>query len=178
MIGIYFMPVLPTPAAYFSSGNRFDDPSPQPAMLRCAILAALLLWAPAVSAQQLPSENDIFAFYCMGAFRVSTAGAAENYRKACPTGHERHCDRMREVANTNEESLNRVRRYLVARGYLSGAQRGVAAQLELTVRSGQDDERRCLEWRANNLEAVLAGRDEPQFCRQTNKCGDLSRLAM
>ena len=34
------------------------------------VLDRQLLCAPAVSAQQLPSENDIFAFYCMGqAFR-------------------------------------------------------------------------------------------------------------
>jgi hypothetical protein len=147
-------------------------------MLKRAILAALLLWMPAANAQQMLSENDIFALYCMGVFRVSTAGSAENYRKACPTGNERHCDWMRDVGKTSEAGLNRVKRYLAARGYLFGAQPALVSQMELAARSGEDDERGCLEWRMNNLEAVLAGRNEPQFCKQRDKCGDLSRLPM
>jgi|HubBroStandDraft_6_1064221.scaffolds.fasta_scaffold19372_1 hypothetical protein len=146
-------------------------------MLKRAILAALLLWMPAVNAQQL-SENDIFALYCMGAVRVTTARSAQNSPNARPTGYEQTCNLICEAEKAEEEGLNRVKRYLTARGYLSSAQRGVAAQLEFTVRSGEDDERRCLEWQMNNAEAVSAGRDEPQFCKQTDKCADLCRLPM
>jgi hypothetical protein len=148
-------------------------------MARIGLLAAVtaaLLPVAAVNAQQL-SENDIFALYCLGTFRFSSAGLAENYRKACPTGNETDCDWMRDVGKTNEDGLNRVKRYLAARGYLSGGQPGLTSQMEVAARSGEDDMRRCLEWRMNNLDAVLAGR-EPQFCKQTDKCGDLSRLPM
>ena len=85
---------------------------------------------------------------------------------------------MRDTAKANEDELNRVKRYLAARGYLSATQRGLVSQMELAARSGEDDGRRCLDWRMNNLQAVLDGRDEPQFCKQTDKCGDLSRLPM
>jgi hypothetical protein len=116
-------------------------------MLRRAILATLLLWAPAVSAQQMPSENDIFALYCMGVFRASTEVFAQNYPSTCPSGNERGCQSMRETYSTNEDGLNRTQRYLIARGYMSCAQRGIAPQLVLTTSSGENDQRRCLEWR-------------------------------
>ena len=85
---------------------------------------------------------------------------------------------MREAGKTSEDGLNRVKRYLAARGYLSGAQLGLVSQMELAAGSGENDERRCMEWRINNTQAVLERRDEPQFCNQTDKCGNLSRLPM
>jgi hypothetical protein len=142
-----------------------------------AVIVAALLPAAGVNAQQL-SENDIFALHCMGTLRVFAAGSAESYGTACPTGNEQDCGLMRDTAKANEDELNRVKRYLAARGYLSATQRGLVSQMELAARSGEDDGRRCLDWRMNNLQAVLDGRDEPQFCKQTDKCGDLSRLPM
>jgi hypothetical protein len=84
--------------------------------LLTAVVAALLPVA-AANAQQL-SENDIFALYCLGVFRFSSAGLAENYRKACPTGNEQDCAWMRGVGKTSEDGFNRVKRYIGARGYL------------------------------------------------------------
>jgi hypothetical protein len=146
-------------------------------MLRRAILVPLLLWASTAGAQQMPSEKDIFALYCMGVFRVSTEAFAQNYSSACPTGNERGCQLIREAYSTNENGLKQTKRYLLARGYLSGAQQGIVPQLLFTVKSGEDDQRRCVTWRMNNLEAVLEGR-KPQFCKQADKCGDFSRLPM
>jgi hypothetical protein len=145
--------------------------------LLAAAAAAALIPVATINAQQL-SENDIFALYCMGTFRVSAAGSAESYRTACPTGNEQHCSWMREAAKAREDGLNRVKRYLAARGYLSATQPGHVSQMELAARSGEDDGRRCLNWRMNNLQAVLERQDEPEFCKQTDKCGDLSRLPM
>lgn len=145
--------------------------------LRAAAAAAALLPVAAINAQQL-SENDIFALYCMGTFRVSAAGSAESYRTACPTGNEQHCGWMREAAKANEDGLNRVKRYLAARGYFTASQPGLVRQMDLAAKSGEDGGRRCLDCRMNNLQAVLEGRDEPQFCKQTDRCGDLSRLTM
>jgi hypothetical protein len=149
-------------------------------MMRIGLLvagAAALLPMLAANAQRAPSENDIFALYCLGVFRASTETFAQSYASACPTGNERGCQSMRESNKTNEEGLNRTKRYLVARGHMSGAERGIAKTMMFTVRRGEDDGRQCLNWRMNNIEAVLADH-EPQFCKQTDKCGDLSRLPM
>jgi hypothetical protein len=140
-------------------------------------VAAALLPAAAINAQQL-SENDIFALYCLGTFRVVGAASAESYLTACPTGNEQHCDWLRNASKSNEDGLSSVKKYLAARGYLSGGRPGLASQMEVAANGGEDDVRRCLDWRMNNLEAFLAHRDQPQFCKQTDKCGDLSRLPM
>jgi hypothetical protein len=142
-----------------------------------AAFAAALLPAAAINAQQV-SENDIFALYCLGTFRVVGAASAESYLTACPTGNEQHCDWMCKANKSNEDGLSRVKKYLAARGFLSGGQPRLISQIEVAVRSGEDDVRRCLDWRMSNLEAFLAHRDEPQFCKQTDKWGDLSRLPM
>jgi len=109
-------------------------------MMRIGLLvagAAALLPMVAANAQQAPSENDIFALYCLGVFRASTETFVQSYASAW----------------------------------------GIAKTIMFTVRRGEDDGRQCLNWRMNNLEAVLAAH-EPQFCKQTDKCGDLSRLPM
>jgi hypothetical protein len=116
-----------------------------------ASAAALLLWVPLINAQQMPSEDDIFALYCMGVFRVSTEAFAQNYSSACPTGNERGCQLIRETYSTNENGLKQTKRYLLARGYLSGAQQGIVPQMLFTVKSGEDDQRRCSAWRIDNL---------------------------
>ena len=85
---------------------------------------------------------------------------------------------MRKASKSNEDGLSRVKKYLAARGYLSGGRPGLASQMEVAANGGEDDVRRCLDWRMNKLEAFLAHRDQPQFCKQTDKCGDLSRLPM
>lgn len=140
-------------------------------------VAAALLPAAAVNAQQL-SENDIFALYCLGTFRVVGEASAESYLTACPKGNEHHCDWMRKANKSNEDGLSRVKKYLAGRGYLSGGQPGLTSKMEVAAKGGEDDVRRCLDWRMNNLEAFLAHRDQPQFCKRTDKCGDLSRLQM
>jgi hypothetical protein len=109
---------------------------------------------------------------------VVGAASAESYLTACPTGNEQHCDWMRKANKSNEGGLSRVKKYLAARGYLSGGRPGLPSQMEVAANGGEDDVRRCLDWRMNNLEAFLAHRDQPQFCKQTDKCGDLSRLPM
>ena len=144
-------------------------------MTRIRLLAAIMLAlapAAAVNAQQLLSENDIFALYCMGVFQSATRSLSQY----CPTGAEQAC--QSEGYKTNQAGLNRVKRYLSARGYLPSAQHGLVARMALAIGGGEDDETECAQWRMNNPQAVLEGRDEPPSCKQTDKCGNLSRLPM
>jgi hypothetical protein len=60
--------------------------------------------AAAINAQQL-SENDIFALYCLGTFRVVGAASADSYLTAFPTGNEQHCDWIRKASKSNEDGL-------------------------------------------------------------------------
>ena len=103
----------------------------------------------------MPSETEICPGHRTGRLSSFDRGSSGKLSEGLSYGTNGIATGCVRSPTPSRKSLNRVRRYLVARGYLSGAQRGVAAQLELTVRSGQDDERRCLEWRMRTSKRFL-----------------------
>jgi hypothetical protein len=105
----------------------------------------MLLPAPSIAQGQRvqPSENDIFALYCFGVLKFYTDGFDQGYSNACPTGQERGCDVLRAGIAKRREGLNRVTRYISARGYRSGAQTGIQQQLIFSIRSGESDAQKC-----------------------------------
>jgi hypothetical protein len=141
-----------------------------------AIILAILLPAPTMAQGQRvqPSENDIFALYCFGVLQYRVQVFDRSYPGACPTGQERGCDLFRETGARQKDNHERARRYIIARGYLAGAQTGIQQQLMITVRSGEGDAQQCSGW----LDALAAGLPPPSACERTDRCDDLSRLPM
>jgi hypothetical protein len=142
-----------------------------------AASAAILLPGMAANAQQMMlSETDMFALYCFGILKTHTEGFDLFYPKSCPTGQERGCDADRAAIEKKREALNRVLRYITARGYSGTLAAGVAEQVHFTANSGASDARKCLTERLDNLGA--GRRTPPPVCALTQQCDDLSRLPM
>ncbi|MDP2329819.1 MAG: hypothetical protein Q8M19_03875 [Reyranella sp.] len=81
---------------------------------------------------------------------------------------------MREAIETIEEGRALTRQYLAARAV---ERRGLTGRLLLAVRTGEDEQKRCLRWRIENLGSSPAG-GLPRYCRQADMCRDLARLSL
>jgi hypothetical protein len=149
-------------------------------MMRFRLLAAsaaTLLPMMAANAQQtMLSENDIFALYCFGVHKTYTEGFDFIYPQSCPTGQERGCDGLRAANVKREDWLNRVRRYITARGYTGVLAASIAEQVRFTANSGASDTQKCIVETLENLKA--SRRPPPPVCGLVQRCEDLSRLPM
>jgi hypothetical protein len=104
------------------------------------------------------SETDIFALYCFGVHKTYSEGFYFIYPQSCPTGQERGCDGLRAANVKREDWLNRVRRYITARGYSGALAVSTAERLRFTVNSGVSDTQKCI---VETLENVKASRRAP-----------------
>jgi hypothetical protein len=145
------------------------------AMLLAVCVTTLSHVASANAQGVMPSENDIFALYCLGVLGTAVTSFDEFYPVACPTGQERDCVRSLAVAAKRRNELARVRRYVTARGYSSSdLTENIVEQIAFTIKSGAGDAQRCLKETADDLTAHR--RSTPAVCTQIQRCGDLSRL--
>jgi len=133
---------------------------------------ALLAVAASARAEAPLSDDDRFALYCMGALQSATRTIQRLYPAACPTGRERGCMAMRESIAAIEEGRERTLAYLSKR---VDERRGITGQLPLTLQIGEQEQKRCLRWRLENLDIPEAG-PEPRYCQRTERCKDLSHL--
>lgn len=145
--------------------------------LRAAIAATVLSVTAAANAQQtMLSETDIFALYCFGVHKTYSEGFDFIYPQSCPTGQERGCDGLRAANVKREDWLNRVRRYITARGYSGALAVSTAERVRFTVNSGVSDTQKCIVETLENLKA--SRRAPPPVCGLVQRCEDLSRLPM
>ncbi len=135
-------------------------------------VTALLTASATAHGQQALSENDRVAFYCLGALQAATETLLQIYPSACPTGRERGCALMREAIATIEEERAQTRQHVTAR---IGERRQLRGQLLLAMRTGEVEQKRCLQWRIQNAD-FPAARREPGSCRRTDQCRDLGQL--
>jgi hypothetical protein len=171
-----------------------------PILAWAAAVAALASWALLpVHAQDAPTDNDLFASYCVGALEQWSVHQQQTLRTPCSGAQTDSCNQVHDgVAASNaevNEHLTHVKRYLMARGFFSGGQpRSSLTGLLVAKQSGEADTKRCLDWMNANLETILAETmkctqqagspaqkacleaGDPDFCRRSRRCDDTSRL--
>jgi hypothetical protein len=144
--------------------------------LLAASAATLATMTAATAQQTMLSETDIFALYCFGVHKTYSEGFDFIYPQSCPTGQEGGCDGLRAANVKRQDWLNRVRRYITARGYTGAIAASIAERVRFTVDSGVSDTQKCI---VETLERLNASRRAPSpVCGLVQRCEDLSRLPM
>jgi hypothetical protein len=159
----------------------------------------VLAGAYSVSAQDIPTDTELFAAYCLGALTQVSATQQQLLDKPCPSGHEVACNRGKSALSQSNAEVNerliRTKRYLETRLF---GQRSSATSTGMLVaqQTGETDAKRCSDWTNANFEKVIdsamkcryaEGSSEqktcleagqPDFCKQSKRCNDLSRLPL
>lgn len=141
---------------------------PDRAMQAGAVLLLLsVVFGTAASAQ--PSDNDIFASYCLGVLIPKEQGLKTVAKLACTEERKFSvpCLKFSKDSEATTARLASVRRYLVARGYLTGADRLSHPGLNSALRSADTDVEECDE-----------SKDQDPICLRLRRCDDVSRLPM
>jgi hypothetical protein len=154
----------------------------------------LILVVSTASAQSVPTDNDLFAAYCMGS-KQRRLETQRNYQEKCRWGaDQRACYATRLGLKQDEERWTRVRDYLLVKGYLSnGLIVDTQKALILASRNGYKDTAECEVWIEENTQLSIDRcwkgqsddaftacimRVQPPVCHQQHRCDDLTRLPM
>lgn len=159
----------------------------------CSVLAfALACLSMGTSAQQDPSENDLFAAYCTGALRAEIPVYRSRWLSDGSGTSDWLKNAMADGLVAMEARLAKTARYLAARGYGTSAS---TPSILFAISSGESDFAQCDQWRFSknaqiHTECRAAHNDaqarvdqcfesqQPLTCKSIAKCGDVSRLPM
>ena len=161
---------------------------------RAILLVALpmILGAGMAFAQDIPTDQELFASYCYGV-EQARANVVKPPLTPC-TSQKEICDHlsqaMRDGATQQAERMQRLRRYLAAKGYVTGQRSEPAFQASIAaVKTGQADHAICNQDGSGDraFTDCLSCRDAPackkcvadalsEKCKKTQRCFDLSAL--
>lgn len=166
-------------------------------MVRYLFALAFVVCTYATAAAAQPTDNEMFAAYCLGVVEQQAADRTLGLQADCKGAtvcEEAKRDSQREAPG-EAERLQRLKTYLLLRQGTS-PEGQVVRSLAMLKQKGIADTKQCLEGTLANFEKsfrdcrevcspkwlqegpckVCTDKYEPEACRQIIRCKDLSRL--